>query len=103
MTAIGVLQKLYRVDLRVPGDFSVIGFDNIQIGQITAPSLTTIELSCHALAKAALAALRGRLECQNRSTQKLNFEIQTELVVLESTGFPRGTMLQLRKLLKPNL
>jgi DNA-binding LacI/PurR family transcriptional regulator len=97
MTAIGVLQKLYRVDLRIPGDFSVIGFDNIQIGQITAPSLTTIEMSRDALAKAALATLRRQVECPNSSTQKLDFEIQTELVVRESTGFPRGTMLHLRR------
>ena len=98
MTAIGVLQKLYRVGLRVPDDFSVIGFDNTQIGQITAPSLTTIEMSRHALAKAALAALRGQVESQNSSPQKLDLEIQTELVVRESTGFPRGTMLHARKL-----
>ena len=76
MTAIGVLHKAYRAGLRVPDDLSIIGFDNIHITQMTIPPLTTIQMSCFDLAREAVMA---------------------QLVVRETTGFPRGTMLHLRK------
>jgi DNA-binding LacI/PurR family transcriptional regulator len=95
MTAIGVLHKLYRAGLRVPDDLSVIGFDDIHIAQVTIPPLTTIQMSCFELARAAVTALRAHVE--EGGEPKRQYKINTHLVVRESTGFPRGTMLHLRK------
>ena len=95
MTAIGVLHKLYRAGLRVPDDLSVIGFDDIHIAQVTIPPLTTIQMSCFELARAAVTALRAHVE--EGGEPKRNYKIPTHLVVRESTGFPPGTMLKLRK------
>ena len=95
MTAIGVLHEAYRVGLRVPDDLSVIGFDNIHITQMTIPPLTTIQMSCFELAQAAVMALKAHVE--GTPAPKRNYPIETQLVVRESTGFPRGTMLDLRK------
>jgi DNA-binding LacI/PurR family transcriptional regulator len=95
MTAIGVLHKLYRAGLRVPDDVSVIGFDDIHIAQVTIPPLTTIQMSCFELARAAVTALRAHVE--EGGDPKRHYKINTHLVVRESTGFPRGTMLHLRK------
>jgi LacI family transcriptional regulator len=90
MTAIGVLHKLYRVGLRVPDDFSVIGFDDIHIAEVTTPPLTTIQMSRFELARAAVTALRTHAEGIPGSDQKREFMIQTNLVVRESTAFPRA-------------
>ena len=95
MTAIGVLHKLYREGLKVPDDLSVIGFDDIHIAQVTIPPLTTIQMSCFELARAAVTALRAHVE--EGGDPKRSYKINTHLVVRESTGFPRGTMLHLRK------
>ena len=95
MTAIGVLHKLYRAGLRVPDDLSVIGFDDIHIAQVTIPPLTTIQMSCFELARAAVTALRAHVE--EGGEPERNYKIPTHLVVRESTGFPSGTMLHLRK------
>jgi len=95
MTAIGVLHALYRARLRVPDDLSVIGFDDIHIAQVTIPPLTTIQMSCFELARAAVTALRAHVEADG--DPKRSYKINTHLVVRESTGFPRGTMLHLRK------
>ena len=95
MTAIGVLHKLYRAGLRVPDDLSVIGFDDIHIAQVTIPPLTTIQMSCFELARAAVTALRAHVE-EGGEPNRI-YKIDTHLVVRESTGFPRGTMLHLRK------
>ena len=95
MTAIGVLHKLYRAGLRVPDDLSVIGFDDIRMAQVTIPPLTTIQMSCFELARAAVTALRAHVE--EGGDPKRQYKINTHLVVRESTGFPKGTMLHLRK------
>jgi LacI family transcriptional regulator len=95
MTAIGVLHKAYRAGLRVPDDLSIIGFDNIHITQMTIPPLTTIQMSCFDLAREAVMALRAHVE--QTPAPKRDYPIETQLVVRETTGFPRGTMLHLRE------
>jgi DNA-binding LacI/PurR family transcriptional regulator len=97
MTAIGVLHKLYRAGLRVPDDFSVIGFDDIHIAEVTIPPLTTVQMSRFELARAAVTALRAQVEGTEDSSQTREINIETNLIVRESTGFPRGTMTHLQK------
>src|SRR6202012_465878 len=87
MTAIGVLHKLYRAGLRVPDDLSVIGFDDIHISEVTIPPLTTIQMSRFELARAAFTALRTQVEYPENSQREYN--IQTDLIVRESTCAPR--------------
>lgn len=96
MTAIGVLHQLYRAKMRVPDEFSVIGFDNIHIAEVTIPPLTTVRMSRYDLAKAAVAALRAAVE-ETEHPAPREYKITTELVVRESTSYPRGTMSDLRK------
>jgi DNA-binding LacI/PurR family transcriptional regulator len=92
MLAIGVLHKLSRSGLRVPDDVSIIGFDDIHMGAMMIPPLTSIQMSRTDLASGAVSALRGHLE----GAPKREYNIDTRLVVRESTGFPRGTMSHLR-------
>jgi DNA-binding LacI/PurR family transcriptional regulator len=95
MTAIGVLHRLYRAGLKVPDDLSVIGFDDIHIAQVTIPPLTTIQMSCIDLARAAVTALRAHRE-EGGEPQRY-YKIPTQLVVRESTGAPRGVRSNLPK------
>ena len=97
LTAIGVLHKLYRAGLRVPDDLSVIGFDDIHIAEVTTPPLTTIQMSRFELARAAVTALRIQVEGDSGFTEKREFNIQTNLVVRESTCYPQGTMNYVQK------
>lgn len=94
MTAIGVLHQAYREGLRVPDDLSIIGFDDVHMAQVMFPPLTSIRMSRLELARAAVTALRtnGEHAAPNRE-----YQIDTQLVVRESTGFPRGTMHDLRR------
>ena len=97
MTAIGVLHKLYRAGLRVPDDFSVIGFDNIHFAAVTIPPLTTVEMSRLDIARAAVTALREQVELLGDFAKKSKFCIPTNLVVRESTSFPRSAAVPLKK------
>jgi DNA-binding LacI/PurR family transcriptional regulator len=92
MTAIGVLHKLYRAGLRVPDDLSVIGFDDIHISEVTIPPLTTVQMSRFELARAAVTALRAQVEPSDNAEPKREYNIQTELIVRESTGIPRAAV-----------
>lgn len=62
MLAVGVLHVLGRVGVRVPDDVAVVGFDGSPEGPFTAPPLTTIDLGIADVARAALAALRERVD-----------------------------------------
>ncbi len=97
MTAIGVLHKLYRAGLRVPDDLSVIGFDDIHIAEVTIPPLTTVQMSRFELARAAVTALRAHVENPDDPAPRRDYKIQTDLIVRESTGFPRGATTRLRE------
>lgn len=92
MLAIGVLHELAHSGVRVPDDVSIIGFDDIHMAAMMIPPLTSIQMSRADLASAAVNALRGHLE----GAPKREYRIDTRLVVRESTGFPRGTMTDLR-------
>jgi DNA-binding LacI/PurR family transcriptional regulator len=97
MTAIGVLHKLYRAGLRVPDDLSVIGFDDIHIAAVTIPPLTTVQMSRFDIARAAVTALRAHVEQTEGSAPKREYNIETELIVRESTGVPCGAAANKRK------
>lgn len=88
MTAIGVLHALYGTGYRVPDDFSVIGFDDVNFAQFTLPPLTSVQMSSRELARCAVLALRDHLDPQLRPHAP-RYKVQTKLTVRKSTGLPR--------------
>jgi len=94
MLAIGALHRLSRERLRVPDDISVIGFDDIHMAGVMIPPLTSVRMSRTELARAAVSALCAHAE--NRDPQR-EYRIGTQLLVRESTGFPSGSLLQMRE------
>ena len=59
LTAIGALGAIHEAGLKVPDDFSLIGFDDISFAHLTQPPLTTVILSRAQLAVTAFAALEA--------------------------------------------
>ena len=62
LAAIGALRALRRHGLDVPADVAVIGWDAIELGASTAPSLTSVSPDTRALAERALDLLFDRLD-----------------------------------------
>jgi LacI family transcriptional regulator len=60
------------------------------------PPLTTIQMSCVEIAKTAFAALRQQAESPDTTPGKREFPIHTNLIVRESTTFPRSAPTHLR-------
>lgn len=61
MIAFGVVHELKELNLRVPEDISVIGFDDLPIAESLTPSLTTIRQNRSDLGKSAASLLDNLL------------------------------------------
>jgi LacI family transcriptional regulator len=98
MTAIGVQHALFEADLRVPDDFSLIGFDDIHLSEYTIPPLTTVRMSCRELATKAVENLLSRLKPAEGPEEAVS-KISTHLIVRQTTGLPRNTLQDLSPIL----
>jgi LacI family repressor for deo operon, udp, cdd, tsx, nupC, and nupG len=88
MVAFGLISGLAAGGLSVPGDISVMGFDDIDMSDHYVPSLTTIRQDRHRLGLEAALALRARLGgAQTAATPSM---VEVELVVRDSTAPPPG-------------
>lgn len=81
--AIGALHEVCHMGLDVPGDVSVVGFDDLPMAEYTTPSLTTVRMPTAAMAAAAVTAAIN--EQEDRDVTMLQI-IEPTLVVRESTG-----------------
>ncbi|MGT2462705.1 LacI family DNA-binding transcriptional regulator [Sinomonas atrocyanea] len=59
--ALGVREAAEALGLRVPGDLSVVGYDDSRIARLAGIRLTSVDLDAHALGSAAGAAALARL------------------------------------------
>lgn len=84
LTAIGALRVIHREGLSVPDDFSIIGFDDIELSDIVYPPLTTLRLSRHELAETFVSALESSAHDPHAVGKQ--FAVKTSLVVRKSTG-----------------
>ncbi len=55
--AFGCIRAMMEKGIRIPEDVSIIGFDNIEMSQITSPPLTTIDQPKYETGKAAVEIL----------------------------------------------
>jgi DNA-binding LacI/PurR family transcriptional regulator len=86
MTAIGVMREAYDVGVDVPGDFSVIGFDDIRFSEFVTPPLTTVQMSQTELARIAFNALMNDLADEPPSVGKKEYTLATHLILRRSTA-----------------
>jgi len=87
LAAIGAMGAIHERGLDIPGEISVIGFDNIELSGYTSPALTTLHVPRRELASTAFRALfHGRESGSGESGRHRQHVIKTKLVVRESTG-----------------
>jgi LacI family transcriptional regulator, repressor for deo operon, udp, cdd, tsx, nupC, and nupG len=82
--ALGAIRAVRRAGLSVPGDVSVVGFDDSGWLNCTDPPLTTVRQPIESMGKAAVALLVNQMEAVVAHPEELLFE--PELVVRGSTG-----------------
>lgn len=87
ISAIGSIRALQDANLRVPGDVSVIGFDDISAAAYTLPRLTTINQPLAEIGRVATQSLLNRIH--NTAIPGDEITVEPKLVVRESTGLAR--------------
>jgi len=86
--AVGVMEAAAARGLRVPADLSVVGFDDIDVSRATTPRLTTVRQPLQEMGRTAVTMLLRQLD--GHAHEALSMELETRLVVRESTGAPPG-------------
>jgi LacI family repressor for deo operon, udp, cdd, tsx, nupC, and nupG len=82
------MHRVIRDGFSVPGDFSIVGFDDIEFARYVDPPLTTIAQPTEELGQVAFSVLLELLD--GRTPEQTDFVLPTELIVRESTARPRA-------------
>ena len=84
LMAFGAIRTVLSRGLRVPGDVAVVGFDDIEEGRFSTPTLTTIRPDKGQIARLAVSLLHERLG-SGRDQPPRELQADFSLVVREST------------------
>ncbi len=84
--ALGAIRAITRRGMSVPGDVSVVGFDDIAYGQFINPPLTTVHLPLHEAGAVACERLINRIRGKHGPVREM---LPTHLVLRESTSIAR--------------
>jgi LacI family repressor for deo operon, udp, cdd, tsx, nupC, and nupG len=87
--ALGAIRGARKLGLAVPGDFSVVGFDDSALMTCTDPPLTTMRQPIAAMGQAAVTQLMSQIDGAQVSSEEMLFE--PELVVRSSTAPVRSS------------
>ena len=83
--ALLVLKAVCGNGMRIPDDFSVVGFDDYAMSAYLNPSLTTVRHPCRMIAEMAVRALAACL-ASNGKKRLPRETLPTELIIRSSTG-----------------
>jgi DNA-binding LacI/PurR family transcriptional regulator len=86
--ALGFMHACRDMDLRIPDDISLIGFDDIPEAAHFAPPLTTVRQNFTEIGRRAVALLMAEL----RGGVPDHDLVVPELIVRESTAVPPASM-----------
>jgi LacI family transcriptional regulator len=89
--ALGALIECQRMGFNVPGQISIVGFDDLEISRHFCPSLTTVHVPTEQMWERAADYLVKRLRGETIS-KSLNIDVS--LIVRESTGAARKLTLR---------
>ncbi len=74
MMAIGAIKAAHELNIKIPDDISIIGYDDIHIADFMTPPLTTIHQPKYRLGQSAVEALIKRLATPDRADSIIELE-----------------------------
>jgi LacI family transcriptional regulator len=84
--ALGVLAEARRLNVRVPEDMSVVGFDGTRPAQDSVPALTSVAQPLREIGRTALRIVLRQVRGEVPDSRRV--ELATHLVVRESSAPP---------------
>ncbi len=89
LMAVGVLDAAHELGLSLPGELSIMGFDNTIITTHVNPALTTIARPYQEMGGTAVQLLVETITTAPEERQVQQRDLPTELIVRQSTAPPR--------------
>jgi LacI family transcriptional regulator len=88
IAAIALIEALERLGASVPRDFSVVGFDGIELGALSRIGLTTVAQPREQMAEIGIGMLMERIDEGPVATPR-QIQLEPKLVVRATTAPPR--------------
>ena len=85
LLAVGAMQELARLGVRIPNDVSIMGMDGIHLGEMVRPALTTVRQPFQEICQHAVRLLLERIE--HSRTKPRRVVVQPELIVRDSVCY----------------
>ncbi len=80
MLAIGAIEAIRDAGKKVPEDFSIIGFDGIDLGQLITPRLTTIKQNTQDMGKLAAINMLRYVKSHQGAKKGKTITVDTDLI-----------------------
>ncbi len=90
LMTIGALRALHHVGVRVPDELSVIGFDDLELGELLSPPLSVIARPAVEQGVLAMRLLRNRIQ-GNWTEERQHIVLDTHLTARSSCAPPPNT------------
>ncbi len=92
LMGVGVIRKAEEMNLHVPGELAVVGFDDILLSKLINPTLTTISAPTYEMGGTAAQLLLETVEADRKRAERKHKRIvfSTKLVERESSQFGAG-------------
>ncbi|AAK80904.1 LacI family transcriptional regulator [Clostridium acetobutylicum] len=83
LMGVGILNACKKLNLAVPKDFSIIGYDNIALSKFVEPKLTTVDQNMFLLGTNAATLLIEKIDCNNKYSKRIilnNYIVERDTV-----------------------
>ena len=85
LTAVGIMKVARNLDINVPEELKIVGFENSKSGSICDPELTTVDQFGYNLGKKAMKILLERIKTDSHDYEPVKHIIKTKLIVRGSS------------------
>jgi DNA-binding LacI/PurR family transcriptional regulator len=86
--ALSLLRAAHNHGISVPGDFSLVCFNNVPVLKLTTPSLTAVDVPSGAMGQAAAELLLRAMDEKDSIVPRFR-KLEEKLIVRESTSAPK--------------
>lgn len=85
LLAIGAIQAIQEAGLKVPEDYSIVGFDGTEIGQMISPRLTTIKQDADTIGVIAADHILQMIDERTKLNEGETIYVDCNVIIGEST------------------
>ena len=84
--ALGAMEKLKQMDMKVPEDVAVIGYDDLEVGAVVEPKLTTVTRPMYRMGLMAARLLFDIIEDDGEINETQQVVLRSKLKIRKSCG-----------------